>query len=125
MIVNKLNNSTFYDFASEIMGHDITLYKESLTVVKSEKGVKIKLYLGGEREDERKFFFQDIKCFYFNYASQDKEQDISYDWVNYVLNNADELTDDEKDELVDAYNNNIEEEIENYASQKRQNAISY
>ena len=124
MRINKLNEDIFYDFASELIGVDVRLYQSDLQMKRSEKGVKIRLFLGGEIEDQRKILFQDTKCFYKNYALRQDAQDISYDWVQYLIECAGELTEDEKDEIIDEYNANIEKEIENYTTQKRQNMIN-
>jgi len=123
MKINKLNNNKFYEFASNMMGVDVTLYKDVLELQKVEKGVKLKLYLGGEREDERCLYFKDTKCVYVNNAISSAKQDVSYEWIMYVLENAEELTDEEKAMIVEDYNNNLENEIKNYASQKREQLI--
>ena len=123
MKLNKLNDEVFYDFASQTIGVNVRLYKDVLTLIKTEKGVKLTIFLGGEQEDKRKVFFQDSKCIFVNYSHSRSEKDVSYNWVNYLLDNVNDLTDDEKDAIVDEYNSNLEKEIESYASQKRQNLI--
>ncbi|MBO5954575.1 MAG: hypothetical protein J6Q13_01245 [Clostridia bacterium] len=124
MRINKLNDNMFYNFASKMIGVDVRLYKDYIQMKRTDKGVKIKMYVGGELEDQRKILFQDTKCLFKNYALRQDAQDVSYDWVQFVLEYADELTEDEKEEIVDEYNQNLENEIENYASKKRQNLIS-
>lgn len=123
MKIEKLNDNMFYNFASQMIGVDVRLYKDDLFMKKSERGVKVTVFLGGEQDDKRKIFFQDTKCVFVNYSLTRSERDVSYNWVNYVLDNAEELTDDEKDEIVDEYNTNLEKEIESYASRKRQSLI--
>ena len=54
MKINNLSDDVFFDFASGIVGVDVELYKSDLQMSKTEKGVKLKFYLGGEVEDERK-----------------------------------------------------------------------
>ena len=124
MKINKLNNNKFYEFASGMIGIDVTLYKDVLVMQKVEKGVKLKVYLGGEKEDERCFYFKDTKCYYVNNAISAAKQDVSYAWIVYVLENAEELTDEEKESIVEEYNNNLENEIKNYTSQKREQLIN-
>jgi len=124
MIIDKLNDSKFYGFASQMLGINILLYRDVLELKRSEKGVKIKMYLGGEKEDERKFYFQDSKCVFVNNSLANAKQDVTYDWLAYILECAEELSSQEKQVLVDNYNNNLEEEIRNYASQKREQLIS-
>ena len=123
MKINKLNNKFFCDFASKILGIDVCLYKEDMQIIRTEKSVKMKIYLGGESEDERSFFFKDDKCVFIDYSIKAQSNDLSFDWVSYVLENVDELTNEEKMEIMNQYNANIEEEIENYASQTRESLI--
>lgn len=124
MKVNKLDNEIFYDFASQLIGIDVKLFKHDLELKRTEQGLKLKVYLGGEREDLRECFFQDCRCVYKNYVHGSTKQDVSYDWVCFVIANADELTAKEKKELVDAYNANLEDEIQHYAKQKREHLIN-
>ena len=124
MRINKLSDKVFYDFASAVIGINVELYREVLQMSKTDKGVKLKLYLGGEKEDERKFLFQDTRCVYVNNAQGEPKKDISYNWIMYLLQYVDELEERDKVAIVDEYNNNLEKEINNYASQKREQLIS-
>ena len=124
MKINKLNDSTFYNFASKLIGTDVRLYQESLELKRTGKGVKLKMYLGGESEDQRKCFFQDFKCVFVNYLHGDTKQDVSYDWICFILENADELSAEDKQSIVDAYNEHIEQEINNFATQRREQLIN-
>jgi len=124
MKINKLNDQTFYDFASDVIGVDILLYKEVMQMKRTEKGVKLKVYLGGENEDQRKFYFTDTKCIFVNNALDVSEHNLSYDWIQYILDCADELSEEDKQEIVDEYNTNLEQDITNYATQKREQLIN-
>ena len=124
MRIDKLNDDIFYDFASEVIGANIRLYQSDFQMIRSEKGVKIRVFLGGENEDQRRFYFQDSKCVFINYSHGTQEKDLSYDWILYMLECADELTEEDKDEIIDEYNTNLEKEIENYANKKRQHLIN-
>lgn len=125
MKINKLNNEFFYDFASWVLGVDVELYKHDLILERANDKIKLKVFLGGEMEDGRKLLFKDEKCVFkhcgcFNCESKD----ISVQWIKYLLEYADELTDEDKQEIVDKYNENIEKDINNYASKRRQSLIS-
>jgi exonuclease III len=124
MRINKLSDKVFYDFASAVIGINVELYRGVLQMSKTDKGVKLKLNLGGEKEDERKFLFQDTRCVYVNNAQGEPKKDISYNWIMYLLQYVDELEERDKVAIVDEYNNNLEKEINNYASQKREQLIS-
>lgn len=123
MKINKLDDEVFFDFASGVIGVNVELYKADLQMTRSDKGVKLKLYLGGEKEDERKLLFQDAKCVYVNQAHGESKKDVTYCWVNYLLHEVDELSDGDKQEIVNSYNNNLENEIKNYTSEKREQLI--
>ena len=124
MKINKLNNQTFYDFASVVLGVNVELYKEVLQITRTENSVKLKLYLGGEIEDVRKFLFQDTKCIFANNAHGESKKDISYNWLMYLLEYVDELSEEDKQAIVDEYNLSLEKDIESYSSKKRQQLIS-
>ncbi len=123
MKINKLNDSVFCDFASAVIGDDVTLYNHDLQIKRDEIGVKIRVFLGGEMDDYRKVLFQDGRCMYANAALNNGIQDLSYKWVQYILENVNELTEEEKQEIVDIYNGNIEKDIEKYAQAKREYLI--
>jgi len=120
MKINKLNDDFFLGFISQKLGVDVMLYKHDLQLVRTEKAVKVKFYLGGEIDDERKFAFKDEKCVFVSNLHNQPAQDISYEWVLYVLENAFELSEEERKELVDEYNKSIEAEIDDYVSRKRE-----
>ena len=124
MKINTLNDSVFCDFASAVIGDDVLLYNHDLEITRCEKGVKVKVFLGGEMDDYRKVLFQDGRCMYANAASNDGVQDLSYEWVRYLLENVDQLTEEDKQVIVDVYNKNIEKDIEKYAQAKRQYLIN-
>ena len=125
MIINKLNDNFFFDFASSVLGENVSLYKQDLHIERNEDKVKLEVFLGGEMEDGRKLLFKDFKCVFKHCGCLNQNStDLSYEWVSYLLDYADELTDEDKQELVDKYNENIEKDINNYASQRRQSLIS-
>lgn len=123
MKISKLNDDFFLDFISQKLGVDVRLYKHDLHIVRTEISIKIKFYLGGEIDDERKFSFKDEKCFFMSNLHNQPKEDISYEWVSYMLENADEFSETERKEIVDAYNRNIEKDISEYVSQKRETMI--
>lgn len=123
MKITKLNDEFFYDFASEALGLDVGLYRHDLELLRSDKVIKLKLYLGGESEDCRKFLFRDEKCVFRNCSHNQQDRDISYDWVKYVVKYANELSNADKQEIVNKYNNNIEHDIKQYAEQRRGSLI--
>ena len=124
MKINKLSDEFFFDFASCMLGIDITLYKHDLEIKRNENSVKLKFFLGGEMEDGRKFLFKDDKCVFKNASAvYGESQDISFQWVQFIMENAEDLTEGEVKEIVDSYNNNIENEINDFASRKRETLI--
>ncbi len=124
MKINKLNDEFFFEFASYILGVDVKFYKHDSKIKRDENCIKFKFYLGGEMEDGRKFLFKDDKCvFKSSEAIYAESQDLSYQWVQFLLANAVELTEQDRLEIVDSYNNNIEKEIRDYTSKKREALI--
>jgi len=124
MKINKLDNDFFCDFASYILGVDVKLYKTDLEIKRNENNIKLRVYLGGEMEDGRKFVFKDDKCVFKNSSLfNDGVRDISYEWVKYILEYADEFSEEDRMEIVDEYNENIENEIKDYALRKRESLI--
>ena len=123
MKINKLNDDFFLDFISQKLELNVRLYKHDLQITRTESAIKVKFYMGGESEDERRFAFKDEKCIFTSNLHNQPPQDISYEWVTYVLEYADELTEPERKEIVEAYNRNIELDINRYVSQKREAMI--
>ena len=123
MKINKLNNDVFYKFASKQLGVDVELYLHDLTIKRTDRGVKMCVYLGGEIEDGYKFDFRDTMCAYTNLGFKAVIQDVSREWVKHVLVYAEELSDAEKEGIVEEYNKNIEKDIQNYVINKRQGLI--
>ena len=64
MKINKLNNKFFVDFASYMLDVDVSLYESDLEIKRNENNIKLRVYLGGEMEDGRKFVFKDDKCIF-------------------------------------------------------------
>ena len=120
MIIDKLNKNVFYNFVSEKLGIDVINYEYDMHMQRNENSIQLKLYLGGEMEDERDFLFKDSRCIFRSLNLHLNSQDLSYDWVNFLVANADELTEEEKQIIVNKYNRYIEKDIANYANQKRQ-----
>ena len=123
MKISKLNDGFFYNFVSEVLGFEVSLYRHDLELFKTDKVVKLKLFLGGESDDCRKFLFRDERCVFKNCSHNEQDRDISYDWVRYVVKYANELSNEEKQEIVNKYNNNIEHDIKQYAEQRRGSMI--
>ena len=124
MKINKLNDNFFFNFASEILGVDVLTYGSDIEIKRNENNVKLMVLWGGEMEDERKFIFKDDKCIFKNLAYHaDSARDISYEWVQYILDNAEGLTNEEIREIVDDYNENIENEIKDYTVRRREALI--
>ena len=124
MKINKLNNKFFVNFASYMLNVDVSLYESDLEIKRNENNIKLRVYLGGEMEDGRKFVFKDDKCIFKNAALlSETVRDVSYEWVNYLLENADELSEEDRKEIVDDYNENIENEIKDYTLRKREALI--
>ena len=122
MIINKLENKAFKEFATKIIGVDINLYKEDLRIIRSDNHINLQVYLGGEADDGRSLEFRDFTCFYANNAHGRSNQEISRVWVKFLMN-RDELTDEEKAYIVQSYNNRIQSRIEKYASEMLEQQI--
>ena len=122
MIIDKLNNEIFYDYASLKTGINVRLFRHDLTLTKKTNNIELFVYIGGESGDARKFIFGDDVCLYAN-ASNGTTKDISYDWLNYVIKNNDELSDKDIERLVTRYNLRIENDIAEFAKKKRARLI--
>ena len=124
MKINKLNDEFFLDFASYIMGYEVRYHMTDMTFARNENSVKMKFYVGGEFEDGRSFLFQDTNCLFKDYSHYDQRiENLGYKWMKYIIEYADEITDKEKEELVNDYNNSIEYEIQDYAARRREALI--
>ena len=124
MIINKLNDNFFFDFASCILGEDVSLYKQDLFIERNEDKVKLKVFLGGEMEDGRTFQFKDNKCVFKHCGCLNQNAtNLSYEWVSYLLECSEDLNDLEKQQIVEAYNKEIQKNIHDYALKQQEKLI--
>ena len=124
MKISKLDNEFFFDFMLEKFGVDARLFKDDTQVRRKEDKIVISVYLGGESEDERKFSFKDNECLFKNCAQWDRVQNVSREWVMYLLDNADVFTQGEMYEIVESYNQNIENDIAAFVQQRKSSIIN-
>ena len=113
MIIHKLEDKELIKFASKVVGTDLRHYLADMQIVNSENFIKLQVYLGGESDDGRSFRFKDDCCIYTNHQHRDGSKDISHAWVEFVLD-CEELTPDDKNEIIRRYNARIDRKIEAY-----------
>jgi len=108
MIIDKLSDKFFLDFAKRVTKKEVDLYCHNIK--RDERSIKLDILLGGESEDERKFVFKDTSCDYFD-GSQRAHGSIKFDvsqfWVVKLIR-SDELTDDEKVYILNRYNSKVD-----------------
>ena len=116
MKIEELDNEVFYNFATMQSGEDVSLYKADLVFEKTDSFVKLRFYIGGESDDERKFIFTDDTCKFHNGHTQ-TTIDLSRDWIEYLAYDIYEC-DEEANYFVSKYNSKIDSQIKLYAQQQ-------
>ena len=86
MKILNLNDEVFYGFACQKIHFDPIIHEHEL--IKSNDGVSLKIYYGGEVEDVRTFSFKDYECSFFNGRSQEVEK-CNSSWVKFVVLHTD------------------------------------
>ena len=118
MEINKFDKTVFTSFASRQLKYDVMLFKNDLKLKRTEEGVNLEFFVGGEMEDARHFVFTDDSCKFFN-AYYNMEKNVSKEWILYL---SDEIceTDEQADYFIDKYNQRIEKNINEYANKQRE-----
>ncbi len=122
MIINKLKDEDFFDFASKIIGTDVTHFHYDLSLVRLEDKIRFNVFVGGEGDDARSMQFKDGSCHYNNHAHGSNNQDISRIWVKHLLESG-LLTANEKERIVAIYNARLEKKIAKYEKEIRDQQI--
>ena len=122
MKINKFDDDVFFDFASRKIGINVKLFNNDMEFKRSDKGVKLHFYIGGESADSREFLFTDSSCVFIE-GNFNGKRSLSREWVMYL---AEEVCDSEEEAkyYIDAYNRRLESKIAQYAKEKRDMMIS-
>ena len=122
MKITKLKDGAFCGFASLIVNQDIEPYDPDLRIIRKDDSIEMIIYFSGEMEDKVEFIFKDCKCFLKTFKINTEKHDLSHQWVTYIMRHPD-LTTEEKQDIVNAYNKKIEEEIEDFSRKKSEELI--
>ena len=123
MKIDKLSNDEFYEFASNITKVDVRLYRHALSITHKADRVEVMVYFGGEASDGRKFIFKDDTCYYTSGETRETK-DLSFEWVNQLIEEENELTEEDINHIVEKYNLKIKKKIEDYSLEMQESLIN-